>query len=394
MGPTMLRRRRAERFAQLLDEADGSPRHHFRRSFDPELADLVELRRRVGEAAPPVAPAPDFRAQLRAVLVATAHREGIGATARAETSQPSGAARGRLAKMMRNRGSRARMTLIAGVALGTVAFAGISQASEHALPGHPLYGIKRSTERAQLALTASDNGRGQLYLDFARTRLDEASTLTGTLGSTLDDMDQATVAGVSLLTDFAVTGHDPTALALIDDFATEQRKRLDLLAQARSGDRDRITDSMALLDEVVERSGRLRESLSCSSLTIIRVDTLGPLLADCPTEPDPPAYTEPPRRQVVTAPSPQPPGGEPTQTAPSAAPKDSKPTTKPTPGAGNETTAEEDATPSSPAPALPDPDPSLGPTPSQTPVEVEPEEETSGGLLGGLRRLLESLLGG
>ena len=48
-----------------------------------------------------------------------------------------------------------------------MAVSGMSAASENAMPGDALYGVKRSTERAQLALASSEVNRGQLFLDFA-----------------------------------------------------------------------------------------------------------------------------------------------------------------------------------------------------------------------------------
>ena len=80
MSRTVLHHRRAERFAQLLDEADGGRRHHLRSPLDAELTRLVELRRQLSLAAPEVRPDPVFRAELRAVLIATAERDGIGVT--------------------------------------------------------------------------------------------------------------------------------------------------------------------------------------------------------------------------------------------------------------------------------------------------------------------------
>ncbi len=60
-----------------------------------------------------------------------------------------------------------------------MAVSGISAASENASPGDALYGVKRSTERAQLAMAGSDVTRGQLSLDFAQTRLTEAAAMPG-----------------------------------------------------------------------------------------------------------------------------------------------------------------------------------------------------------------------
>ncbi|MEV1145220.1 hypothetical protein AB0I76_16260, partial [Micromonospora sp. NPDC049799] len=81
MDSDLFSRRRAERFAQLLDEANGGRRHHVRSRADDQLTALVAVGRRLGAAVPTVEVEPDFRTSLRAMLVATAEREGIGAPA-------------------------------------------------------------------------------------------------------------------------------------------------------------------------------------------------------------------------------------------------------------------------------------------------------------------------
>jgi hypothetical protein len=79
---SVFRRRRAERLAQLLDEAGGSPRHHSRTTHDPELAGYVQISERLARIARLLPdPSADFRASLRAQLVARAERDGIGGRA-------------------------------------------------------------------------------------------------------------------------------------------------------------------------------------------------------------------------------------------------------------------------------------------------------------------------
>ena len=79
MTTSLFHRRRAERLAQLLDEATGGPRHHARAVHDEGLAGYVRLGtalvRSVGVTS---GPSEDFRTSLRAMLVATAERDGIG----------------------------------------------------------------------------------------------------------------------------------------------------------------------------------------------------------------------------------------------------------------------------------------------------------------------------
>ena len=48
-----------------------------------------------------------------------------------------------------------------------------------ALPGQPLYGIKRARENLQLALTTDNLERAKKYIDFAEERLKEAKAVSG-----------------------------------------------------------------------------------------------------------------------------------------------------------------------------------------------------------------------
>ena len=73
-------RKRIERFAEFVDSTTG-PRTHRRTSVDDELAPLTRLSRGLTAAPPDVAPEPEFAGSLRSFLVATAQRDGLGATA-------------------------------------------------------------------------------------------------------------------------------------------------------------------------------------------------------------------------------------------------------------------------------------------------------------------------
>ncbi len=50
--------------------------------------------------------------------------------------------------------------------------------SRKALPGDTLYGLKRASERVQLATAGSDTERAQDHLDFAATRAREVQALS------------------------------------------------------------------------------------------------------------------------------------------------------------------------------------------------------------------------
>jgi len=263
VNTSVFHRRRAERLAQLLDESSGGPAHHSRSAHDPELAGYVRLSDTLTAAAG-VLPGPgrEFRTGLRAMLVATAERDGIGTTAVPERDPEYGSRRARVAPPLVARG-RAKGAILVGLAAGTLALSGMSAASGNAMPGDPLYSVKRSTESARLALAGSDVGRGQLYLEFARNRLAEAQSMGphgADLSGMLDDMDADTRNGVRLLTSAAMDKHDRTGLDVIDAFVPQQRADLTAL-----GNSARIRQSQALLDQIARRSADLRPGLGCAS---------------------------------------------------------------------------------------------------------------------------------
>ncbi|MEH0935897.1 DUF5667 domain-containing protein [Micromonospora psammae] len=290
MDSDLFSRRRAARFAQLLDEANGGRRHHVRSRADDQLTALVAVGRRLVDERPDVEVDQEFRTGLRAMLMATAEREGVGVTAGTATGTTPATAtsRGSLLGAVTARQVRARGAILVGIAAGAVALSGISAASEDAVPGDALYGMKRSTERAQLALASSDLGRGQLFLDFARTRLDEAATLHGDLAgfsAVLDDMDADTRQGIRLLTTTAAQRSDPAGLDAVNTFVAGQRRAVTgLLDGASRAERDRTRRSLTLLDTIRERSDALRAAIACELPAPAASDALGPAPASCPAD--------------------------------------------------------------------------------------------------------------
>ena len=230
MDNILFSRRRAERFAQLLDEANGAsatPR------AVPRWTANWPTARRGGSAAqrrpPGVEVDQEFRTGLRACCwpPPSGRAAAPGPTA---VSEPAGhdAPAGALLPAVTARRARARGAILVGIAAGAIAVSGISAASENAVPGDALYGMKRSTERAQLALASSDISRGQLFLDFARTRLGEAAKLRGDrigYSAVLDDMDADTRQGVRLLTiGRRRSGREPGGLDTLNTFVASQRR--------------------------------------------------------------------------------------------------------------------------------------------------------------------------
>jgi len=342
---TIFDRRRAERFAQLLDEANGGRRHHSHSRLNAQVTEFVSLGDQLRGTRVP-GPSADFRAGLRAQLIATAERDGIGVTA----TEPEPV-------FVKPARSRTRIAIIAGVATGTLAVSGISMASGDANPGDPLYQVKRSTERAQLALASSDLSRGQLYLEFARTRLSEAHAVrTNAPGfsSALADMDANTVDGVRLLTTSAMGPGGASALDTVDRFVEDQKYLVNQLTALVDGaSRQRVDASMTLLDGISTRSHALRASLACGAGATSAVDALGPAAAPCQPQTGQQPETVTPKSSSTTAP---------------------KQNTAPNVGASSEAT-----------PAAVVPSASAAPQPA-----ASPEGE---GLLGELGRILGDLLG-
>ncbi|SDT76020.1 DUF5667 domain-containing protein [Actinoplanes derwentensis] len=277
--------RSAERFAESIADSGGTRRHHSRGQTDEELNRLVAIGNRLSAARIATPVDSEFRVGLRAMLVATAERDGIGRTAAETEPDPiieAAARRPRLGRRIRARGA-----IIIGVAAGAMAVSGISAASESAFPGDVFYTVKRQTERAQLAIAGSDVTRGQLSLDFARTRLSEAVAMKGgerEFALVLDDMDADTRKGVRLLTTSAAAQQDTAPLATLDGFAIDQRKVLHpALEKLSTANRERAAVSLGLLQDVVKRTESLRTGLACDEVTPAGSDALGPKLRDCTT---------------------------------------------------------------------------------------------------------------
>lgn len=279
--------RSAERFAEQVDDPSDGGRFHTRGHADDELTELVALSHRLSVTRPAGQVDPEFRVGLRAMLVATAERDGIGRTAVEVDPEPPIALperRSAFARRFRTRGA-----IVLGVAAGAMAVSGISAASESAAPGDALYGVKRSTERAQLAIAGSDASRGQLSLDFARNRLQEATAMGGNADGfrdVLDDMDADTRKGVKLITTAAVTRKDATQLTTLDSFVKEQRTTFEPALQNLSTvNRERALTSIGLLEDVSQRTEQLRTGLDCEKLNPAGTDQLGPKLKGCGDEP-------------------------------------------------------------------------------------------------------------
>ncbi|THV29981.1 DUF5667 domain-containing protein [Glycomyces paridis] len=255
------------------------------------FAELVGVTGRLGELggqlSPASRPAREWQDATRRRLMAVATDEGIGVTARHRASAAVPATRRApvLDDMFprRPRGGR-RLAIVAALLTGTVAISGVSAASGDALPGETLYNVKRSTERAQLALAGNDLGKAQLYLEFARTRIEEAAAVGDDEEAVAEALRDAAVelrSGTSLLGELAVANEDPSPLDYVDLFTNEHRWVLDDLVGGLDGEAlDAGEELVEVLEAAAVRSVELRESLDCTDEGGAS-DNLGPIPGAC-----------------------------------------------------------------------------------------------------------------
>ncbi|MFB6893288.1 DUF5667 domain-containing protein [Kitasatospora sp. NPDC056327] len=188
MTANVLEHRRAKAFAEALEAhqaersaADGEETANTA-AGNAGSAAMAELIDTVGALR--ALPAPELDREVRTVqraqLMAAfeqAFAGGPGATVPRQRRHRTvrTAPRGRWSRRFAIGG------LVAGLAVGS--FAGAAAASGNALPGDPLYGMKRGLEGLRLNLAESDSERGELLLDNAATRLGEARSLVGRAGT-------------------------------------------------------------------------------------------------------------------------------------------------------------------------------------------------------------------
>jgi hypothetical protein len=274
---TVLSRRRIERYAQLLDESYGGRHRHSKSPLDDELSGLIAIGdglSDMGRAATSNigGPSEQWKMETRARLIAEVERERM---AKALVPAPATVRPGRA-------GIRVRGAILVGLAVGTLALSGMSAASSSAVPGDPLYGIKRSQESAQLTLATSDANKGKLYLEFAAARLAEAKAIHANpklLASTLSDMDHETKLGISLLTRAAVNSHNEGPLAQVNDFVETQSQGVNNLlnlVRSNAGEYNEVLRAIPILGRAGLRTAELHDAFACKSIVVIRVDELGP----------------------------------------------------------------------------------------------------------------------
>ncbi len=270
------------------------------RSGDPRVRRLVAALGTL-EIAP--APAPEFRSELRAQLVAVTPRlvaEGVSTpdhVAEKPRSVEKQAARPGFAVLRRPLVATACLLTALVLLLG-----GAVWLSRSALPGDVLYGLKRASENTEYALAGSTTEKGKLKLEFAATRIqevgdlvpgaralalgpglvadgalsDHAATLVEqTLGSADDDIR----AAAQMLGAAAVSSGSSDPLTSIISWAPAQEHAMHVIAR-RLPEGAALRDALAtwhLIRAARARAVQLKADLGCGCLAGTRTDSLGPL---------------------------------------------------------------------------------------------------------------------
>ncbi|MFE0421239.1 DUF5667 domain-containing protein [Streptomyces sp. NPDC058953] len=154
----------------------------------PEQARMLALATGLGELPRPELD-PEVKVVQRAQLVAAMEAmflEGTAGAAGPESTGPTvpeqrkpGRHRASPLRRLRPRSRWSKGLAAGGLTVGVAAgaFGGVAAASSDALPGDSLYGLKRGMEDIRLGMADGDTDRGELYLDQASTRLNEARRL-------------------------------------------------------------------------------------------------------------------------------------------------------------------------------------------------------------------------
>ncbi|MBY8878212.1 DUF5667 domain-containing protein [Actinacidiphila acidipaludis] len=257
--------RRANAFAQALEEqtledAPGAPSGHggggargdhgdthgghgahaAARHADPEQGALLALAGAISSRPRPVMDAEKKtvqRAQLIAAMEqAIADGSFAGGRVPEQRGDGHGAHRATGLRKLTPRSRLSRRLAVGGLSVGVAAGAlgGVAAASTNALPGDTLYGLKRSMEDLKLDMASGDASRGQVYLDMAATRMQEARRLMDRgRGGQLDPDSVAEVRkALSGMHQEAAEAHRLLTQAYQDDGSLQPMEMLNSFAQS------------------------------------------------------------------------------------------------------------------------------------------------------------------
>jgi len=232
MSPAFPTRRRADEFDRLVESTLSG--NTAAGPASAELAALASFATALREA-PAVTPRADFAADLRERLMTAAATELTAAAADRPVDRLTDRLTVGSGPAARRRGER-RLTLgIASLAI-VGASAGTALASQGALPGEPLYPVKRAIENVRTGFSPSDSAKGASLLGEADTRLDEVAELSRSSAGDQDEIattlnafaEQAKKASDLLLTTYQ-QDHDPAAIEKLHEFTANSIDQLTVL---------------------------------------------------------------------------------------------------------------------------------------------------------------------
>ena len=239
MSPVYASKRRADEFQSLVEHQGLSE------TAEAQLGDLLLLVESLRDIEP-VMPRADFSTSLRERLMIAAETELVPGSPAAKLAMPP----------RRTKRERRIAAAVGGLAL-VGATTGLAAAAQTALPGDPLYPLKRAIENAQTGLTMGDQAKGATLLSNAQDRLDELTKLTArgddqaAMSQTLTDFtDQATQASDLLLADYAQSGHASSIAELRDFTATSLDSLADLAPQVDGDAHDALIHAASVLTQI------------------------------------------------------------------------------------------------------------------------------------------------
>jgi hypothetical protein len=142
---------------------------------------------------------------------------------------------------------------------------GVAAASQSALPGDPLYQVKRGLEWVQVTTAGSDEARGNVLLDQASERLAEAERLaisrpddpraSSLIADALGDFEQQATDGSNALVDDYRADGDAESIAVVREFADDSSTQLDDLGQLVPPDvQADVVDAAGVLTDIDDQA--------------------------------------------------------------------------------------------------------------------------------------------
>ncbi len=293
------RNRQRERFARAADALAGPGGTSDTEPNDPRLAGELAVLLRLSRSTDATAPEPDTRERMRAKVVAelpailTERARTARQTTLSSASKPGA--------KQHVTGPRGRLAIAVGAAFCLViAVCGMAMLlSGNALPGDPLYGVRRTVESAAMGLTFGDESKGFKHLAYAADRVSDIESLAARYPNTADspagdyltalaDFNSDAAAGSTDLTGYA-SGNGPDVLNRLHDWASQQSTRLTAVGpklpeEARTASGASIT----LLTRIETRATALLARTSCYTVTSGASDDIGvlPATGACDQPPD------------------------------------------------------------------------------------------------------------